>query len=241
MKAPPARERRRKDAAHEQAATVPSGPTAMVGTRRERIAVSAKEVRALSPGASQSACEAAVRMIESFPASKVSERRAVLWGHDLQKAYGEKVTGTLALAQDPLVEQARSHVARMMEILGAIDLMGVCGHGNGGFFGGIARSMNKRIDTPSELATALDELQLLLKRMGAAIDKLVDLAGRLREHADAIGEIEREVEAAALAALFLADRYSRETPVLAQRFTDRAMSLTATVAQVRHGDAVHRI
>lgn len=247
MKVPPVRERtsRTRDAARQPApgaaVAPPSAPTTVPGVRRERIVATARELRVLSPGASAAACDAAVRLIAAFPAAKASERRAVLWGHDLQKAYGDKVTGTLTLAQDPLVEQARSHVARMMEILGSIDLMGVCGHGKGGLFGGLARSMNQRVDTPGELTAALEELQLLLQRMGAAIDKLIDLADRLRQHASEIGEIEREVEAAALAALFLAERVSRNAPELAQRFTDRAMSLTATVAQVRHGDAVHRI
>jgi hypothetical protein len=211
------------------------------GVRRERIVVTPRELRALSPGASAAACEAAARLIESFPAGKASERKAVLWGHELQKAYGVKVTGTLALAQDSRVEQARSHVARMMEILGAIDLMAVCGHERSGLFGGLTRSMNKRIDTPFELAAALEELQLLLNRLGATIDELLDLASRLRRHTSEISQIEAEVEAAALAALFFSSRFASDRPELSQRFTDRAMSLSATVAQVRESDPVQRL
>jgi hypothetical protein len=216
-------------------------PTAIVGVRRERIPVTPRELRALSPEASDAACAAAAQLLASVVAETLNERKAVLWGHALQKAYGDQVTGTLALAQDPLVEQARSHVTRMMEILGAMDLMAVCGHDRRGLLGRVGKAMNGRIDTPGELARALDELRLLLDHMHAAIDRLLGQADRLRQHAGAMAQIEAEVEAAALAALFLSNHFSGRAPDLAQRFTDRAMSLAATVAQARQGEAVRRI
>lgn len=173
--------------------------------------------------------------------AKMNERKAVLWGHELQKSYGDKVTATLALAQDPLIEQARGYVDRMMELLGAMDLMAVCGHGKKGILDNLTKSMNRKIDTPVELARALEELQLLLDRMSASIGKLLEFSDRLRQHSSAIERIEGDVEAAALAALFLSNRFAGEAPELAQRFTERAMSLTATVVQVRQSNQVHQI
>ena len=246
MKAPAARERGKKavPSPPNPAPSVPSDlarPTALPGVRRERIDASPGELRALSPESSPGACEAAARLLAQTVAGTMSERKAVLWGHEAQKSYGDKVAGTLALVQDPLAEQARAHVDRMTQILGSIDLMAVCGHGKGGLLASLARSMNDRIDTPDELAGALDELRLLLERLGTATGKLAGLADRLHRHADAVGRIEGEVDAAALAALFLSRHFEREMPDLARRFADRAMSLTATVAQIRQGDAVHRL
>ena len=208
---------------------------------RERLGVAPRELRALAPEASEAACAAAARLLDAVVVDTLTERKAVLWGHELQKAHGDRVTGTLALAQDPLVEQARGHLGRMIEILGALDLQAVCGHERGGLLGSLGRSLGGRIDTPARLARALDELRLLLDRLEAAIDRLLDLADRLRRHAGAFAEIEGEVEAAALAALYLSNHLAARSPGLAQRFTERAMSLTATVAQLRQGEAVRRL
>jgi len=245
MKPPAARERAARPATAPPgtAPPVPTAlrPTTIPGVRRERLGATPDDLRALSPGASPAACAAAARLLETVAADKMNERKAVLWGHELQKAHGEQVTAMLALAQDPLLELARGHVARMTEILGAIDLMAVCGHDRRGLLGGLARSMNDRIDTPAELAEALAELQQLLDRMSGEIERLVALAERLRQVAAASGRIDGEAEAAALAALFLAQLFAREAPELPQRFTARGMSLTATVAQLRQNDPLQRL
>ena len=232
----------RKDApALVQVRPALAGPTVMAGVRRERISVTKGDLRALSPGASAATCAAAKRLLETVVARRMNERKVVLWGHELQKAYGDEVTATLALAQEPLVEQARSHVTRMMEIMRAMDLMAVCGHDSPGMLGRIRKSMNGKIDTPDELADALDELRLLLDRINAAIDPLLGHADKLRQHASNMTRVEAEVEAAALAAHFLSNYFAHPAPALAQRFTERAMSLTATLAQVQQSDAVRRV
>ncbi len=251
MKAPPPRERTEKKekpapaAAPAMAPDAPpatvSGPTTVSGTRRERIEATLGAIQALSPASSVNTCKAAAQMIEAFPVGKANDRRAVLWGHELQKSYSERITKTLALAQEPLIEQARTHVARMMEILGAIDLMAVYGHGKSGIFGALTRSMNNSIDTAEELESALSELRLLVDRLGTAIERLLGLADRVREHADVIRQLESDMQAAAVAAVFLSDYFAHEQLELAQRFTDRAMSLTASIVQLQQGETVRRI
>lgn len=246
MKAPPARGRGAKAEASAPVPLPPAAsgvarPTTLRGVRRERLAVTPRELRELAPEASAATCEAAVRVLAETVAERLDQRKAVLWGHDLQKTYGDEVTGTLALVQDPLAEQARAHVDRMTQLLGSIDLMAVCGHGKGGVLAGLARSMNDRIDTPGELAGALGELRLLLDRLGTATEGLAGLAHRLRQHAGDIDRIGGEVDATALAALFLARHFERDAPDLSRLLTDRAMSLTATMAQIRQGDSLHRL
>jgi len=244
VKAPAARERVRaadppSPAAAPVPAPAPGRPTSVRGTRRERVAVTARELGDLAPESCAATREAAARVLAATVVETLNERKAVLWGHDLQKAYSGLMTGTLALAQDPLVEQARAHVDRMTQILAAVDLMAVCGHAKGGLLAHVARAMSDRIDTPVELGRALGELQLLVDRLGAATEGLAGLADRLRRHAGAIERLEGEVDAAALAALWLARHAEGEE--LSRRFTDRAMSLSATAAQMRQGDALHRL
>lgn len=243
---PPARDARgrRRDASvplSSQIAPQAGEPTVIAGVRRERIAVGPRELQALVPGATAAVCSAAVRLLEGVVVQKMTERKAVLWGHDAQKTYGDKVTGTLVLAQDPLVEQARSHVIRMMEILSAIDLMAVCGHDKPGLIGRVYKSMNGKVDTPAELGAAVNELTLLLNRMSAAIDRLLDQAEKLRQHAAEMARMEDQLAAAALAADFLSRHIAATDAHVAQRFAERSMSLTATLAQVGQTDAVRRI
>ena len=257
MKPPKARSRTsaptptatRRDDAPAAAGAVPRAvspptvatPTVVAGVRRERIDVDDARLQALAPDASAAVCRAAAQRIREVVDVRMSERKAVLWGHDAQKAYGERVTGTFSLAQDPVVEQARGWVNRMTTLLGAIDLMAVCGHGKGGLIGTLAKAVSNAIDTPRKLSVALDELRLLLERTGGAIDRLLQLKERLQQHVDAIAAIEREVEAAALAAQFLSGHFATKAPSLAQVFTDRHMSLTATLAQMRQSDPIHRL
>lgn len=224
-----------------QIAPTVGGPTVIAGVRRERIAVGHRELQSLVPGASAAVCSAAVRLLDGVVVQKLTERKAVLWGHEAQKTYGDKVTHTLVLAQDPLVEQARSHVARMMEILSSIDLVAVCGHDKPGLMGRVYKSMNDKVDTPAELGRALDELTLLLNRMSAAIDQLLGQADKLRQYAAQMARMEDQVAAAALAADFLSRHIAAGDAQVAQRFAERSMSLTATLAQVGQTDAVRRI
>ncbi|GAB3374511.1 hypothetical protein GCM10027431_27140 [Lysobacter rhizosphaerae] len=244
MKPPKKRSRERK--ASSPAPDLPPAPgiatpTVVAGVRRQRIEVDIAGLRVLAPDAPAPVCQAALQMIREVVDSRMSERKAVLWGHEAQKAYGERVTGTFSLAQDPVVEQARAWVSRMTAILGAIDLMAVCGHGKGGLLGSVAKAMSNDIDTPRELSAALDELRLLLERTGAAIDRLLQLKERLQQQADAIGRIEVEIESAALAALFLSGHFAARAPELAQLFTERSMSLNATLAQMRQSSPIYRM
>lgn len=242
MKAPPARTRRALvEPSPAAAPPVAAQPTALSGVRRERVAVSSRELHDFAPEATSAACADAARLLAGTVAETLDERKAVLWGHDAQVAYATAVAGTLSLAQEPLAQRARAHVDRMTQILAAIDLMAACGHGKGGLVASLARALNDRIDTPAELAGALAELRLLLDRLGAATGDLAGLADRLRRHAAAIDRIGHDVAAAALAARFLAQRIERDAPAVARRLVDRDIALTTTVAQIRQDDAIHRL
>lgn len=208
-------------------------PTAMPGAERIRIEVAARDLEALSPGAAAAVYQQARSLIGAFVLGKGAQRKAILWGHDLQKAHGDLVTKMLALARSPVLRQVEGYLARMMDILGSIDLMAVCGHGRDSVVGRLFQGVNRRIDTPGELAKAQAELEQLLALMGGALDPLLDLKDRLLRLSGSMEGAAAQVEAAAIGALFLSERLRQDDAALAQRFAERSMSLTQTLAQMR--------
>ena len=240
VKAPAAGARGKRAAARSASTPAAAQPTAIEGVRPERIEVRTDELRELSADASETVCEEATRLLQALTVAMLTQRRATLWGQEAQKACQDRFGGSAARVSAPFIEQARADLARMTDILDAIDLKAVCGHAKGGLLGGLTRSIKRKIDTPAKLAGALDELRLLLQRMHAGFDRLLALKEGLRQRASAFEQLQLEVEAAALAALFLSKRLAGQSPALAQRFAERHMSLGATLAKTRQGDGAYR-
>ncbi len=214
-------------------------PTAMVGVTSPRIAVTPADLQALSPGVRPEVAEAALRLVQAFAPANLTDRKVVMWGHPLQQDYSDLVSRTLDLSQSDILRNVTAHVGRMIEILGAIDIEAVCGAAPAsGVFGQYLKSVNSRIDTPAELLRARDELGQLIHLMNAAFGDLIGFKEVVEQHARQIDALGDAAEAAALAALFLSKHFSRTEPAQAQRFTERSMSLTQTVAQIRSGGAM---
>jgi len=213
-------------------------PTAIAGVERKRIPVEPSQLRALSPGCDQKVCALAIARLDGFVVEKASERKAILWGHDTQQAYSDLVTETLALSQTPIFRRVEGYIDRMTEILAAIDIVAASGAGGiGSFF----RNVNSKIDTPEELDTAQRELDQLVKHMSRGLGELLDLKDKLEGQVSRLEELAMEAEAGSLAALFLAQYFQRDKSALAECFTQRSMSLTQTLAQIRQNDAVREI
>lgn len=208
-------------------------PTAIPGAERKRIEVAVSDLQALSPGAAAGVYQQARALVGAFVVDKASQRKAILWGHNLQQVHGDLVTEMLALARSPVLRQVEGYLARMMDILGSIDLMAVCGHGGDSVVGRLFQGINSRIDTPGELAQAQAELEQLLALMGGALDPLLDLKDRLLRLSGSMEGTAAQVEASAIGALFLAERLRQDDAALAQSFVERSMSLTQTLAQMR--------
>lgn len=215
-------------------------PTAIAGVERKRIPVEPRQLRALSPGCEPKICTLAIAKLDSFVVEKATERKAILWGHDIQQAYSDLVTETLTLSQTPIFRRVEGYIERMAEILGAIDIVAASGHGGGGI-GSFFRSANSKIDTPEELDVAQRELDQLVKHMSRGLEELLDLKDKLEGQAARLEELAEEAEAGSLAALFLVQYLERDKPSLAQCFTQRSMSLTQTLGQIRQNDAVREI
>lgn len=219
--------------------TAVAAPTAMPGVERKRIAVAASDLRKLAPAAESGVIEQAMRLLQTFVVETATDRSAVSWGYSLQKAYSDLVSQTLALSQSAVLRKADGYLRRMMDILGSIDLAAVC-EVEAGIVGKYLRKVTKKIDSPQELEAARAELDQLLSLMNASFDELLNLKDQLERHAAKIGKLGVEAEAAALAALYLSDYLQKEkaTAPLSQRFTERSMSLTQTLAQIQGGAAI---
>lgn len=216
-------------------------PTAIPGAERVRIDVGPGELEAVSPGASAQAYAAARALIDSFLPDKATERKAILWAQELQKAYSELVTEALTLSRAPVLRKVEAYLSRTMDILGSIDLLAVCGHGSHGVLGRMLQRVNDRIDTPGELAQAHAELEKLVALMTAAQQELMDLKDRLLRVAEGTDAAAVQLEAAAIAALFLSRRLADGREAIAQRLAERAMSLTQTLALIREGGTTRNL
>jgi len=223
------------------AAPVVRQPTAIPGFERQRIAVQPDELERLSPGAASEVYMQAGALIAVFVVDKATERKAILWGHDQQKAYSDLVGQALTLSRSPVLYKVQSYLTRTMDILASIDLLAACGHGAGGVMDRMLQRVNTRIDTPGELASAQAELEKLVALMAAALEELLDFKDQL------LGVVERteaagaQLEAAAIAASFLSQHLSNKKDAVAQRFAERAMSLTQTLALIREGGATRSL
>lgn len=211
-----------------------AAPTAIPGVERKRITVDLAQIRKLSPQTRTSTLEAALRLVETVVVDRIDDRQIVLWGHRLQQDYSSLVSQTLELSQADVLQKVAGYASRMTDILGSIDLEAVSGVAPaGGTIGQYLKGMNRKIDTPTELQTARRELDQLVKLMGDALHPLLALKEALAKHSRRVETMGDELEAAALAAQFLSEHLGKGKPALSQRFIERAMSLTQTVAQIR--------
>ncbi|MEO7999647.1 MAG: hypothetical protein ABI852_19505, partial [Gemmatimonadaceae bacterium] len=212
-------------------------PTAVPGVERRRVTVSTRDLKTLSPGVAAEVLELALELLAPIVAETVTERKAILWGHETQKSYSNLVTTTLAISQSPLLRKVEGYLTRIIDILEAIDLKAVCTVREGGL-GGLFKSVNSKIDTPQELNAAQQELDQLTGYLGVALDELLNLKDKLQQHSSAVNAVGMEVEAAALAALFLSRHLQNSNSAVSEQFTERSMSLTQTLAQIRGGESL---
>lgn len=239
---PPARKKAAPKPAAEAVPAAPAvrKPTAIPGVERKRIPIDATRLRELSFGCDARTCAVAVSLVETFVVERATERKVILWGHDIQTSYSDLVGQALKLSQTPIFRRIEGYIDRMMEILKSIDVVSASGNAQGGI-ASYLRGINNRIDTPEELDVAQRELDQLIKHMRRGLDELLNLKDQLEAQAKALGELAVESEAAALAASFLAQYLQNDKPGLAQCFNQRSASLTQTLTQIRQNDTVREM
>lgn len=209
-------------------------PTSIPGVERKGVKVSMADLRQLSPQGKPAVLERALRLVETFVAGRAGDRQAVMWGHRLQQDYSDLVSRTLELSQAEVLKRVSGYVNRMVDILGAVDIEAVSGVASGpGLLGYYLKTVNRKIDTLEELDDARRELDQLVRLMGATLEQLLALKEVLERHAAEVERLGDEAEASAIAAEFLSAHLHQAQPGVSQRFLERSMSLTQTVAQIR--------
>lgn len=216
-------------------------PTAVPGAARERLPVTADDLRRLSPAAAKGVLERALTMLSAFVVEKSSERKAILWGHDLQKAYADTVTAMLDVTQSPIMRKVEGYVGRTLDILNSFDLEAAAARTDGGGLGGLLQTFNRKTDTIDELNAARRELDQLMRLMSESLDELLRVKDELEKGFARQQAIGADAEAASLAALYLSDRLRSSSPAIAERFAERSMSLTQTLAQIRSNDSLRNM
>jgi hypothetical protein len=225
-------------------AAAPATPTKLPGKGIARAEVTSALIAAANPATKEEAVlNRAVAIVKSVDLSELCGNAALLWGQPTQERHAALVDEGLTLAQDGSLEQARRHVARIMEILSGIHLDRVFAatkKGVGALVAGLAGRATAATDTPEELESALRELGQIVNLLRATTGDLASLRGKVQANAEAIVQNGKEVEASLCAAAFLAG-YVRGKPAdfkpdTATHLDARAQSLTATLASIAgHG------
>lgn len=184
--------------------------------------------------------EAALEALLPLVPGRMTERKAILWGHDLQRSFADAVADALRLSQQPVMVRMQGHVSRLLEILEGFDLAAVV-RPEGAGLGGLLKPFNRKTDTLGELGSARAELTQLIGLMDVGLEALLGLREQLQANAAGQQKLAIEVEALALAALYLAEHFRVGDAAVADRFVERSMSLTQTFAQIRGDESLRNL
>lgn len=221
-----------------------TGRPKVIGTVRKRIEVDPAALRSQNPAAKDGVIEEAARLIRMTSVEGSNDRLAIMWGHDIQLSYGKLVSECLALSQTEALSKVSGHVNRMLAILESIDVRGVCGLDGDGALSRLVKRATKRVDSADELKRAQAELSQIIKLLEKRLDALLELKDKLDRVSGEIDRIGDQIEAHAIAAAFIADYVGKEEqPVseLSPRFSERSMSLTQTLEQIRSSRSMREI
>ncbi|MDE2446885.1 MAG: hypothetical protein KGO94_11940 [Alphaproteobacteria bacterium] len=217
-------------------------PTKIAGEDRNRISVSYDDLKRLAPGAPRVVVDHAMRLINSFNTATANDRRAMMWGIDVQKSYADAVNAGLDLSQSTVFSKVEGHVARTLAILQTIDILQILGPAEGNInLSRIFAGTRNKIDTLAELDEARRELDQLSKLMGTSLKELLNLKDKLAKNVQGINAIATEADSHSLAALFLSEHLLKVNPTASEKFASRSLSLGQTHAQIREHSAINSL
>lgn len=211
-----------------------SAPTVMPGSAPVRLSIDPADLQRLAPNASSEVLAAAISLLGSLIPAHLSDRQALFWAQDLQEMHGRLVEDNLELMRDPLLREIPTHLKRLRDLLVRFDLESILT--KSGLLTEAFRRVSGRIDTGAELQSARVEIEQLLHLLTGALDGLVDLKSRLDLRAEQLKPLGGRVEAASLAAAYLAETTG---PKLQSAFQERRKSLSTTLIQIRSAEVQH--
>ncbi len=219
-------------------------PTKMAGFERDRLPVTMEEFRKANPEIPYNLSSKAYQMVIETDIAHILSSSALIWQTAIQKQYSDKVMLLLEHTEHESIAKASFLINRVTEILGAIDLHGVCEYEKDGMISKLLKHANKEYDTPEELHEAENELKQLCQLLSKHLQKLILLQQKLDTLNREIVTLATEVNAAQIAANFLAD-YLHKSKLsdakIADQFLERSMSLLHTQTQIVENEAAREV
>jgi len=209
-------------------------PTVMPGSTPVRLVVDRDRLQRLDPKAGAATLACAEAILSNLIPAHLTNRQALFWAQDLQEEHGRLVGDHLDLMRHPQLRQVPAHLQRLQSLLMRFDLQAMTA--KAGLLAGVFRAASGVIDTPAELQAARAEIDHLLHLLSGAMEGLADLKSRLDLRAAKLADLGNRVEAATLAAAYLAE--AAPGP-LTHAFAERRGSLAATLIHIRSAEFQH--
>lgn len=219
-------------------------PSSMPGNKRSRLPITMDNLKSSFPELDQNRLEPMLQMIWETDTQLMQESSALTWQNSLQKSYSEQVMMLLELTRHDALETAQTRLHRVLDILEAIDLHGVCEFNKDGIFTRFLKSANSEYDTPEELELAEKELNQLVSRLNKESEALVALQRQAIQLLKEIKVLESRVQCAANAASVLStyfEKLGKSHSRMAAQFHERAVSLTKTKAQMIQNEGAREL
>jgi hypothetical protein len=215
-------------------------PTAIPGARHTRIPVTIEDLRATNPKTNEDVLKRSIQFVFSFDPADLNDTTLVLWGQTIQSQYSQLVSKCLEYSESPMLARTSKHVSRLQDLIGGIHLKELLGFERKSWSDRLI-SLGHNENPIEEFNRIRTEIAQLIKLMQEDLPVLLALKMDVESLSRKIDDLGNEVEASAIAALFLADYHSREgsekdrqkREACAELFTQRSMSLTQTLAQIR--------
>lgn len=219
-------------------------PTSMAGYKRDRLAITLDDLKTELPENTTEDLDIILQMILETNLDTLDRSAIMFWKSELQKAYSDKVLILLEFSQNDILEKAQSHTQRVIEILEAIDLIGVFEYGKNGLISRLLKSSNNTFDTPEELKKAELELNQLTSLLKREVDVLASFEKNLTAVNDQVDKLAQKIRLASQGALVLKKylmKSDSQLVHLGDLFEERAMSLTKSFAQIQANEISRQV
>lgn len=171
-----------------------------------------------------SVAKVAMDMVNGVDLGNVSEELAVMWGNDCQEASSAVVTDALELSRSEVLAKASRNIARLVEILGSINLKMVFGARS------LAQWTSHGVATEAKLESAMTEIAQIVKLSNKSIKPLLEVKKKADDLEKRMNDVAARCQSTSAAATVIADSM-KDNPTASGILRGRAASLLATYAQ----------
>lgn len=200
----------------------------MPGTIRKGLEVTTHDLEIRFPGATPETIKRAMVVLKGTIVETLNGATCSQWGFHLQSEYTKLVDESLGLTSSASVRDGMRHAARLFVLLSEV-ATAFQGDGSKGMFNW------KKTATPWEkLAEVRVELDQLRTYLGSILGELRTTQTRLEGISDELMDYTHELDAASIAAQFLADHLGA-SDARAQHLQGQSLTLAKMIAHITEG------